>query len=472
MSRQGISGPVHVFRLPRSVQIGVVIVFLYVARPRDGRGDSASHFDLKTLHYRERDGRIRVVSPTFLYRHAASPDLSFKIEGIFNTISGATPTGAPPAFLPVEVPEPICIPVVVSVPSSSGGGGYDDDDEEDEHDEEDEEDEEDEAEDRRAERWHARAGATPSSGGGGGGSSSSGGSSTTTVCQPVDPPPPPDPVRGTELPLAEVEDTRWGLSLEVSKRVGRQTFVGQVAYSTEDDYDSFGVAFSDAIALNQRNTTLLLGAGYTYDIITVPNLVDDTKQTFDLMVGLTQVLSPKTMATLNLTHSRSQGYLSDPYKVVELNRILVPELRPDDKDKFTVYVSLVRYIEWLQASGELSYRWHQDSNGIEAHTAGLAWYQRMGKHLILRPRVRFYDQNAADFYGYFFDGSPEFYSSDYRVSAMQAVGYGIKLIWNPTKNLSLDVGYDRYDQQGKDETLPEEMYPSADFITGGLRIWL
>ncbi len=449
-------------RLPRSIQVGVLIAFLYVARPRDGRGDSASHFDLKNLYYQERDGRVRVVSPTFLYRHAVSPDLSFKIEGIFNTISGATPTGAPPAFLPVEIPEPVCVPVVVSTSS----GGYEDDDEEDEEDEH--EEEEEESEDHR--RWHARAGATPSSGGGGGGGG--GGSSSTTVCQPVDQPPPPDPVRGTELPMAEVEDTRWGLHLEVSKRVGRQTFVGQVAYSTEDDYDSFGVALSDAIAMNQRNTTLLLGAAYTYDIITVPDLVDDTKQTFDLMVGLTQVLSPKTIAALNLTHSRSGGYLSDPYKVVELNGDLVYELRPDEKDKFVVFTSLTRYIEWLQASAELSYRWHEDSNGIEAHTAGLTWYQRLGKHLIVRPRVRYYDQTAADFYGYFFEGSPEFYSSDYRVSALRTVGYGIKLIWNPTKTLSFDIGYDRYDQQGKDETLPEEMYPTADFITGGLRIWL
>ncbi len=459
--------PDRPYRLPKTVHVGVLIAFLYVAKPRDARGDSASHFDLKNLYYQERDGRIRVVSPTFLYRHAASPDLSFKIEGIFNTISGATPTGAPPAFLPVELPEPVCVPVVVSVSSS---GGYEDDDDDDDEHEEEEHEEEEEEEDRRERRWHARAGATPSSGGGGGGSSS--GTSTTMVCQPVEQPPPPDPVRGTELPMAEVEDTRWGVNLEVSKRVGRQTFVGQVAYSTEDDYDSYGVALSDAIAMNQRNTTLLLGTAYTYDLIAVPGLVEDTKQTFDLMVGLTQVLSPKTMATLNLTHSRSQGYLSDPYKVVELNGELVTERRPDEKDKFIVFTSLTRYIEWLHASTELSYRWHQDSNGIEAHTAGLAWYQRLGKHLIVRPRVRYYDQTAADFYGYFFEGNPEFYSSDYRVSALQAVGYGLKLIWNPTKTLSLDIGYDHYEQQGKDETLPAEMYPSADFITGGLRIWL
>jgi hypothetical protein len=86
--------------------------------------------------------------------------------------------------------------------------------------------------------------------------------------------------------------------------------------------------------------------------------------------------------------------------------------------------------------------------------------------------VRFYDQTAADFYGYFFDGSPEFYSSDYRVSALQAVGYGVKLIWNPTETLSFDLGFDHYEQEGKDDSLPPEMYPSADFITGGLRIWL
>ncbi|MBT7068721.1 MAG: DUF3570 domain-containing protein, partial [Verrucomicrobia bacterium] len=299
---------------------------------------------------------------------------------------------------------------------------------------------------------------------------------TETVCsapQPAaTPDPPPPPVRSTELPTAEVEDTRIGLNLELSKRVGRQTFVGQLAYSTEEDYDSYGVAFSDAIAFNEQNTTLLLGGAYTHDLISVPGLLDDTKQTIDLMVGVTQVLGPKTTATLNLTASRAEGYLADPYKVVELNGALVYEQRPDVKDKVVVYASLTRYIEWLQASSELSYRWFEDSNGITSQTVGLAWYQRLGRHLILRPRVRLYNQTAADFYGYVFEGAPEFYSSDYRVSAMQATGYGLKLIWNPTRTLSLDIGYDHYEQEGKDDVGLPEMYPSAEFITGGLRIWL
>jgi len=120
----------------------------------------------------------------------------------------------------------------------------------------------------------------------------------------------------------------------------------------------------------------------------------------------------------------------------------------------------------------LSYRYYNDSFGIQAHTAGIAWYQKIGSKLIVRPAVRYYVQSAADFYDTQFTGDPVFYSSDYRVSEMSAWGYGVKLIWRPVDRLSLDVAVDHYVQEGLDGVTADDMYPNALSVMAGVRIWL
>jgi hypothetical protein len=268
------------------------------------------------------------------------------------------------------------------------------------------------------------------------------------------------------------DDTRYGLNLEVGSRLGRHTPAVQLSYSVETDYLSAGLALRDAMDFNQKNTTLLLGAALTYDLIQpVTDAPDETKITVDAMVGVSQVLDRRTLLSANLTLSHVEGFLSDPYKVVELNGVLVPELRPDSKDKQIVYVSLTRFVELLRGSAEGSYRYYRDSFGIDAHTLSLAWHQRLGRHFVLRPMVRYYVQSEADFYGVRFTGTPEYYSADYRVSALTALSYGLKFVWMPTERLSFDVSFDRYAQSGSDSETPDAVYPSANVIMGGARLW-
>ena len=57
----------------------------------------------------------------------------------------------------------------------------------------------------------------------------------------------------------------------------------------------------------------------------------------------------------------------------------------------------------------------------------------------MRPLFRYYDQSEADFYAVQFDGAPEFYSSDYRISALTSLGYGLKLIYAPNSRVQFDA---------------------------------
>jgi hypothetical protein len=459
--------------------------------------------DLKTLFYTEQGGRMRVVSPTVKYDLQIGMDTVIRLDGIYNSIAGATPTGAPipagstvaapapqPAAPQPQGPAPVTVrpatpssPAVPPAPVVRPGDDRDDDVVGDKG-----ETEDDGGRVRRLpvktakalprpvarpRTYAAKAGATPAP--------------TPTPTPTPTPAPTPAPQappvttnapttdqgRNGRIPLTNAEDKRVGFNLDFSRRMANHTLGVQVSYSTESDYESLGVSLRDGIDLNQRNTTLTFGGAFTHDLITASTLPgEETKDTVDAMLGLNQTIDLRTLLTLNLTYGHVSGYLSDPYKVVELNGQLVSERRPDSKDKFIVYGAITRHVVAARGSVEASYRWYDDSFGVHADTLGLAWYQKIGTSLTVRPALRYYRQSAAEFYGYRFDGAPEFYSSDYRISAFDSLGYGLKVIWKPFAGISTDLAVERYQQRGSDGVTPGDVYPVSTLILFGVHIGL
>jgi len=130
----------------------------------------------------------------------------------------------------------------------------------------------------------------------------------------------PPPAGSPEVPVARLADVRYAATLELSQRWGNHAITPQLAFSTESDYDSYGISLTDAIEFNRRNTTLTLGATHNFDTIYKGNSPylsskrTKKKDTTDLIAGVTQLLGPKTILTINGTYGWSEGYLSDPTK--------------------------------------------------------------------------------------------------------------------------------------------------------------
>jgi hypothetical protein len=418
------------------------------------RASGESFFDVKVMQYSEDDGRIEVFSPAILFQHEWSPRIGIRIDGVYNTISGASPTGAPP--VPLTRVETI-------VESVQGGAAesFDDDHDDDDHDDDDDEDEEE-----RNGRllgisgpFHAATGATSVS------APASGPSRSTTTTREV-------PTGEYELPTADVEDTRMGANVELYGIAGAHHLSGKLSYSTEDDYESIGMALSDGIQIGESGTTLTLGGAYTQDRIDVIYLdARESKRTIDAIVGIHQIINARTVLQANYAVGKISGFLNDPYKVVELNGILVPERRPGDRDRQVAYVALTRSVDALRGVAEASFRRYDDSFDITGTTLSLAWFQRVGDGWIVRPRLRWHHQDAASFYDVRFSGEPEYYSSDYRVSELESLSYGVKLVWHSAGRISMDVGIDRYVQTGKDGVTFEDAYPAATVFTAGGRVW-
>jgi hypothetical protein len=266
--------------------------------------------------------------------------------------------------------------------------------------------------------------------------------------------------------------------------------------SRESDYVSNGWSLNTLTDFNQKNTTLLAGFAGTDDKIKPifsSRARRQRKHTNDLIVGVTQLLDPRTSVSFDLTWGRASGYLNDQYKVVQKNTELLPgiflpltfsENRPSYREKWIALASCNHSFAEMHGAIDASYRFYRDTNGTTAHTADLAWFQHVGDKLILRPGLRFTSQSAADFYHYSLDStsitpSPgntgpnragPFYSSDYRLSKLETFNYGLKVIWKFNDRLDLDAALEQYDMRGADRVTPQSAYPRARVITLGGKI--
>ncbi len=293
----------------------------------------------------------------------------------------------------------------------------------------------------------------------------------------------------TRVRTVGIRDVRYAGSLEPNFRLGQHTFKPQLTYSIENDYESLAPALNYVYDFNRRNTSLNLGVAQNIDrnirgiYVRQPQRKDST----DFLAGVTQALGPSSLLNVTFTLGTASGYLSDPYKGFRFSNYpnpsaLFPERRPGHRTKQIISSSLTQFVEPLKGSAELTYRFYHDSFGLFGHTATLEWFQRLGKHVVISPLVRYYEQSAADFYRLSFMADPsdpndpgnalipKFYSSDYRLSRLRTWTYGAGATARLGRWLFLDAAYKRYEMSGLDGATSASNFSNANIYTLGLRL--
>ena len=295
-----------------------------------------------------------------------------------------------------------------------------------------------------------------------------------------------------QVPLEELEDRRKSAVVNIEHKRGDNAFTFELSYSDESDYLSQGGTASYKRELNKNNTTLQAGYSLLDDELTAPTLRDpEIKISHDLFFGISQVVDPSTVVRANVAYGQENGYLADPYKIVLKSvevlpdfflPIRFPENRPRSREKWIFFTEVMRDFEKLKASTQTSYRYFSDNAGIDSHTFSVEWFQKLSDTVIFRPNYRYYKQSAANFYHYDLDqtsiipdrslrGTGPFYSSDHRLTKMETVTYGAKLVWFAMDNLEFNVKYNRYEMKGLDGITHQSAYSDADIITIGGRWW-
>jgi hypothetical protein len=279
------------------------------------------------------------------------------------------------------------------------------------------------------------------------------------------------------------QDTRTAFSASYEWPLTRLTILDVGAsLSDEYDYTHFGVDGKLARDFNNRNTTLSFGLALASDTIDpvggapvplAPMLGqgnasnkrgDDSKDVTDLLIGVTQVVNRKTLVQLNYSLSDSDGYLTDPYKILSvvdpvtgapaagpagsgLFRYLY-ESRPDTRRKQSLF-GLVKH-DFDGNVLEASYRYMTDDWGVDSHTFDVHYRWSLKEGRYLQPHVRYYTQTAADFYHtVLLTGAPvpQFATADYRLGEFDGITLGMKY-GMPTEKGEWSARLERYQQTG------------------------
>ena len=253
--------------------------------------------------------------------------------------------------------------------------------------------------------------------------------------------------------ITPMHDFRRAYDASVTRYLPQGTWSLGASHSKESDYLSRSLYGTVTRSNESKNTTWNLGGGLTRDAINPNNRVveNETKQTVDLLAGVTQVMGINDIAQINLGWSQSQGYLSDPYKVFDE--------RPRSRTRQTVQTRWNHHTDSLGSTERLAYRYFQDSWGIRAHTFDLEHVHPLGEQWKATAALRYHSQNAARFYiesdgsavGPFGPSIPQgaaYYALDQRLSAYGAVTYGLKLTHQWDANTAIDFKLENYEQRG------------------------
>lgn len=316
-----------------------------------------------------------------------------------------------------------------------------------------------------------------------------------------------------QTPLDDTfHDTRLQLTGQWTQPIAENMRAsGGLNFSNEYDYLSIALNGSLAYDLNQKNTTISLGLSYAFDsikpeggipkalaaMVINPNpgekdnnaefdnayantrLTDsETKDTVDVLMGVTQVINRRWLMQFNLGLSVIDGYTTDPFKVLSvvnnegLTQGLVYENRPDQRKRNSFYWQSKYAMDFGVA--DISYRFATDDWKIDSHTIDSRLRINLSDTTYIQPHFRYYQQGAAEFFRPFLmedESLPEFASADYRLGEMTAYTLGLKYGMELDNGDELAFRLEYYQQTPKNTGFSEpgalqeqDLYPSVKAI--------
>lgn len=291
-----------------------------------------------------------------------------------------------------------------------------------------------------------------------------------------------------DIPLDDTfKDSRTAISAQYEFPLDRLTRISTgLHFSDEYDYRSIGFNGSIARDFNNKNTTLSLGIAYAKDTIEPQGGIpiafasmaparegseregderegvsregtDDDKTISDFLIGVTQVINRKTIMQLNYSYSKSDGYLTDPFKILSVvdgssgaTLDYLYENRPDTRVKNSVYWK-TKYHRDNGHIIDFSYRYLWDDWEVTSHTLDFRYHFPITKNNYIEPHIRYYQQDEAEFYQHaLVAGAPlvKYASADSRLGSFDGITIGVKYGYKFSENSEVNFRVEYYEQKG------------------------
>ncbi len=217
-----------------------------------------------------------------------------------------------------------------------------------------------------------------------------------------------------ETSASPYEDERTQSSLSVDFLNGKSMYTLGYVNSDESDYQA--KTLFAAISHDMFGDLTTIGFGYKKGenevfknlkdasgvIANDPNFAE-TMDSQSFNVSVSQIITKNLILAGQYEVITDEGFLRSPYRSIRyftdpLNQALAPEQYPNTRSSNAVSVR-AKYFLPYRAAIDTMYRFYTDTWGVLGHTAELGYvHPTNNEKWIFEARVRYYTQEAADFY--------------------------------------------------------------------------
>ncbi|MBM0107411.1 DUF3570 domain-containing protein [Steroidobacter sp. S1-65] len=259
---------------------------------------------------------------------------------------------------------------------------------------------------------------------------------------------------------SEYKEERDQYSLGFEYLRGKTTYNLGYTNSEENDYEANTASFGLSQDLFGDLTTITMGFSRGSDKVrnsTDPSFEEDIDR-WSYRVGVSQILTKSLISSLNFEVITDEGFLNNPYRSYRYVNptdprlfVLEQEIYPRTRTSNAAALN-ARYFLPYRAAVYGGYRFFTDTWGIRADTFELGYIHPIQPQWTLEARVRYYQQDNADFYSDLFDrvNQQNFLARDKELSTFNSVAFRIGASyefaqsgWRFVKRGSLNLFYDR-----------------------------
>jgi hypothetical protein len=222
-----------------------------------------------------------------------------------------------------------------------------------------------------------------------------------------------------------------------------------LASSSEPDYRARALSVDVAQDFFGAMSTLKLGFTRGADDVGktgVAGVIDQATH-WQYRLGLTQVLSPRWLASVNVEALADNGLLGSPYRVARVFGAAVPERVPRTRSARAVRLSTRGDVDRLGGVVKADYRWYSDTWGLRAHTLELGHARQLKPGWTAEASLRLHRQSAALFYSDDAASETRYVSRNRQLGAFTSWGLGARTAWDlprasSDRRMALNLGYE------------------------------
>jgi hypothetical protein len=201
-----------------------------------------------------------------------------------------------------------------------------------------------------------------------------------------------------------------------------------MSHSTEPDYTANSAGLDVSQEVFGGMTTVSMGFTRGSDNVLKHGSPDfaDSVTHWQYRFGVTQILTPKWLASANFEAISDDGFLGSPYRAARVFGAAVPERNPRTRSSRALKLRAIGDLG-QRNSIHAEYRYFWDNWAIKAHTVELGYSRYFGDLWLADAYVRGYTQKHALFYSDNAQSETLYVSRNRQLSTFNSLGLGAKL---------------------------------------------